>query len=159
MGARLATRHMGRKLQPVHVLGEVGSQSNTMWPGPRPTSVPSGILIYAAISPQHTWMSVPLCMGELGPHLTQHGLGRGLPPYQGASCSIQSFGHNRHGPKSGFASPPPLRWGAGSPSNTVSSGPRPTSVPSGILIDPAVSPQQTWASENRTLCPFSCVLV
>ena len=36
-------------------------------------------------------------------------------------------------------------WGAGSPSNTVSPGPRPTSVPSGIFIHPAVWPQQTRA--------------
>jgi len=30
----------------------------------------------------------------LGPHLTQCGLGRGLPLYQVASSSIQPFGHN-----------------------------------------------------------------
>ena len=29
--------------------------------------------------------AVPLSMGELGPHLTQCRLGRGLPPYQVAS--------------------------------------------------------------------------
>jgi len=29
--------------------------------------------------------AVPLSRGELGPHLTQCGLGRGLPPYQVAS--------------------------------------------------------------------------
>jgi len=36
------------------------------------------------------------CRGweELGPHLTQYGLGRGLPPYQMAPWSIQPFGHN-----------------------------------------------------------------
>jgi len=28
--------------------------------------------------------AVPLWGGELGPHLTQCGLGRGLPPYQAA---------------------------------------------------------------------------
>jgi len=44
-------------------------------------------------------------------------------------------------------------WGAGSPSNTMWPGPRPTSVPSGIFIYPAVWPQQTWA-ENWGLCPF-----
>jgi len=32
--------------------------------------------------------------GELGPHLTQCGLGRGLPLYQVTSWSIQLFGHN-----------------------------------------------------------------
>jgi len=39
-------------------------------------------------------LGVPLWGGELGPHLTQFGLGRGLPPYQMASWSIQPFGHN-----------------------------------------------------------------
>jgi len=37
--------------------------------------------------------------GELGPHLTQCRLGRGLPPYQVASGSMQLFGRNRYGPK------------------------------------------------------------
>jgi len=40
---------------------------------------------------------------ELGPRLVQCGLGRGLLPYQAASSSIQSFGHNRYGPKIGWA--------------------------------------------------------
>jgi len=35
----------------------------------------------------------------------------------------------------------PFPWGAGSPSNTMSPGPGTTSVPSGILIHPAVWPQ------------------
>jgi len=35
----------------------------------------------------------------------------------------------------------PKKGGAGSPSNTLSPGSRPTSVPSGILIHPAVWPQ------------------
>jgi len=42
-------------------------------------------------------------LGELGPHLTQCGLGRSIPSYQVASWSIQPFGHNRHGPKIGGA--------------------------------------------------------
>ena len=45
------------------------------------------------------------------------------------------------------------RAGAGSPSNTMLPGPRPTTVPSGILIHPTVWPQQTWA-KNWGLCPF-----
>jgi len=42
---------------------------------------------------------------ELGSHLTQCGLGWGLPPYQMASWSIQPFGHNTHKLKSGGAVP------------------------------------------------------
>jgi len=37
----------------------------------------------------------------------------------------------------------PLFGGAGSPSNTMSPGPRSISVPSAVLIHPAVWPQQT----------------
>ena len=44
--------------------------------------------------------AVPL-LWELAPSLVQCGLGRGLSPYQAASSSIQSFGHNIHGPKLG----------------------------------------------------------
>ena len=43
--------------------------------------------------------------------------------------------------------------GAGSPSNTMWPGPRLTFILSGILMDPAVWPQQAWA-ENWGLCPF-----
>jgi len=99
--ATMATRDMGRKeggcCAPRAELS-LRSPSNTVWPGPR-------------------------------------------------SSSIQPFGHNyRHGPK--------IRWReAGSPSKTKSPGPRPTSVPSSILIHPAVWPQRTWA-ENWGLCPF-----
>jgi len=32
--------------------------------------------------------------GKLDPHLTQCGLGRGLPAFQVSSWSIQPFGHN-----------------------------------------------------------------
>jgi len=35
--------------------GGAGSPCNTMWPGSRPTLVPSGILIYPAVWPQQTW--------------------------------------------------------------------------------------------------------
>jgi len=84
--------------------------------------------------------------GKLGSHLTQYGLGRDIPSYQVAPRSIQPFDHNRHGPKS--------VWGwclfLGERSSHLTQcrlgrGPRPTSVPSGILIQPAISPQQTWA--------------
>jgi len=48
---------------------------------------------------------------------------------------------------------PLLKGELETPSNTKSPGPRPTSTPSGILVHPAVSPQQTWP-ENWELCPF-----
>jgi len=50
---------------------------------------------------------------------------------------------------------PLLFWGGGtgSPSNTMSLGLRPTSLPSGILIHPAIWPKQIWG-ENWGLCPF-----
>jgi len=42
----------------------------------------------------------------------------------------------------------PLSVGrAGSPSNTMAPGLRPTSVPSDILIHPAFWPQKTWAEK------------
>jgi len=46
--------------------------------GPRPTFLPIGILIHAAIWPQQIWaenwgLCVPLEEDELGPHLTQCG--------------------------------------------------------------------------------------
>jgi len=34
--------------------GGAGSPSNTMWPGPRSTSVPSGVFIHRAVWPQQT---------------------------------------------------------------------------------------------------------
>jgi len=60
------------------------------------------------------------------------------------------FGHNRDGPKIGGV--PLFLAGAGSQSNTMWPVPRHTSVSSGILINPPISPQQTRA-ENWGLCP------
>ena len=45
---------MGRKLGAVPLLGGAGSQSNTMWPGPRPTCVPCFIFIHPTVWPQYT---------------------------------------------------------------------------------------------------------
>jgi len=57
------------------------------------------LLRWSTVWLQQTWAEkwVSCCapfLGELGPHLTQCRLGRGLPPYQVASWSIQPFGHN-----------------------------------------------------------------
>ena len=68
-------------------------------------------------------------------------MGWGLSPYQVASWSIQPFGHNRHGPKTGCGGCAPLGGGAESPSNTVWSEPRHTTVPSSIIIHPTIWPQ------------------
>jgi len=62
----------------------------------------------STLTPKSTWANNwGLCPfeGVLGPHLTQYRLGRGLPPYQVASSSIQPFGHNRRGPKIGVCAP------------------------------------------------------
>jgi len=50
MGDRLATIDMGRKVGVLcPLLRGAGSPSNTTWPGPRSTPVPSGILIHPAV--------------------------------------------------------------------------------------------------------------
>jgi len=49
---------------------------------------------------------------EMGPRLIQCGLGRGLLPYQVASSSIEPFGHNKHGSKTGWWWVCPLFWGS-----------------------------------------------
>ena len=96
----------------------------------------------------------PFWAGKLGPHLAQCGLNQGPPPCQVPPWYIQPFGHNRHGPKIGKGAPSHFGGrGAGSPSNTKSPGLRPCSISSGILIDPAIWPQQIWA-ENWGACPF-----
>jgi len=94
----------------------------------------------------------PIC-GQLEQRLIQCGLCRRLLPYQVASSSIQAFGHNRHGPKIGWGGCSLFPGVAASPSNTKSPWPRPTSIANGILVHPAVWPQQTMA-KNWGLCPF-----
>jgi len=49
MGNRLATIDIGRKLGAVTFGGE-----ELVWPGPRPTSLPSGILIHPTVWSQYT---------------------------------------------------------------------------------------------------------
>ena len=75
--------------------------------------------------------------------------GRGLPPYQVASRSIQPFGRNGYGPKIGGLCPFG-GGGAGSPSNTMWPGPMPTCMPSFILIRQTVWPQYTNVSDRQT---------
>ena len=85
----------GGRCAPFGGWGWLCPPSNTMWLGPRSISVERGILIHPAVWPQQTWAeNWGLCpfSEELGPHLTQ--CGRGLPPCQVSSWSIQPFGHN-----------------------------------------------------------------
>jgi len=75
---------------------------NTMSPGPMPTSVQTGITSRLATIDMGRKLagSAPfLGEVELGPHLMQCCLDRGLPPYRVAFWSIQSFCHNRYGRK------------------------------------------------------------
>ena len=58
------------------------------------------------------------------------------------------FGRNRYGQKIGGAVPLGGR-GAGSPSNTMWPGPRPTRMPSFILIRPTVWPQWTNVTDRQ----------
>jgi len=70
-----------------------------------------------------------------------------------AVAEMGDRGHNRHGPKIGGCAP---FVGAGSHVTQCGGlwpGPRPTFVPSGVLIHPAVWPQQTWA-ENWDAVPL-----
>jgi len=100
--SRLATTHSPENLMllfPLLGTGRAaGSPSNTMSSGSRPTYIRSGSLIHPAVWPRHNGhgskiRGVPF-WGELGPHQTQYGRGRGLPPCQVSSWSIQPFGHN-----------------------------------------------------------------
>ena len=76
---------------------------------------------------------------------------RGLPAYQWQLYPFSRYySHNRHS----RAAVPLCMWAdTGSICNTMWHGPRPTSVPSGILIHPAIWPQQIWAKNWGRLCP------
>jgi len=88
MGDRLVTIDMARKLGAVPLFGGAGSPSNTMWPGPRPTFVPSDILILQPFGHKRHGPKIGGCASlgkELGAHLTQCGQGRGL---HGSKCFV-----------------------------------------------------------------------
>jgi len=63
------------------------------------------------------WLLYPFTLGELGPHLTQCGLGRDLPPYQVAPWSIKPFGmHNAPTLQTGQTDMTTVRSQGGEPS-------------------------------------------
>ena len=83
--SRFATTDMGRKVGEGAVpLGVELGPHLTLLPGPRPTVIPSGMLIRPAVWPQQTWAKNGSCAlfwgGEMGPHLTECPLDQGLPP-------------------------------------------------------------------------------
>jgi len=84
-----ATIDMGRQLGHAPLGAGSWPPSNTMSPKPRPTSVPSAILMYPAVTidmGQKLGRAVPpFWEGAVGPHLTQSRLSQGLVPYQVAS--------------------------------------------------------------------------
>jgi len=121
------------------------------------------------ISPGHSWTTLRVetidCVQQTGPrNAAQHStvcyphawclpslsLCPSLCQQDFNSCwDGRPFGHNRHGPKMGEM-PCPFPWGRSwVPSNTLSPGPRPTSVPSGILIHPVVWPQYTNVTDSQ----------
>ena len=140
MGNHLAKIDIGRKLgagrcAPFSLGRGAGSPFNTMWPGPRPTFVPSGILIHPAVWPQYTWAenweALPPFLGRgAGTQLAQSSLGRGLPP---AIWPQQIWDEN-------WGLCPFGVGGSEFPFNTMWPGPRPASMPSFILIRPIVWP-------------------
>ena len=98
--------------------------------------------------PKRGGLLCPFC-GQLGPRLTQCGLGRGLLPYQVVSSSIQPFGHKTRAKNCMGVGLSFIIGEAGSPSNTKSPGRRPNSIPSCILVHPAVWPKRTLAENSR----------
>jgi len=146
--------------------GGAGSPSNTKSRGPRPTSIPSGILVNPAIWPQRTlaqnWGLCPFRAGGTGSpsnsvtqaeaylrtkwypdannHLATTDMGQKLV------VVLISWGGGAGSPRNTMSS----GWGAaavggwvptGFPSNIMWPGPRPTSLPSDILIHPTISLQ------------------
>jgi len=113
---------MGRKLR---VLwggeGKVGPPPNTMWPGPKPTTLPSGTLIHPAVWPHQTWAADYLDAGKA------------------FTRKFRMWGLLCHFPWGG---------GTGAPPNIVWPEPRPTCMPSFILIRPTVWPQYTNVTDR-----------
>jgi len=137
--------------------GTAGSPSNTMTRA-KPTLTIWHLYPCSRLATTHwpkLWGAVPPFFGgrNRAPHSTECRQGRGLPPDQMASRSIQPFGHNRHWPKIGGCA----HLGEGelgrSPSNKMWPGARHTPQPSGILIHPAVLSQQTHGRKLGQ-CPF-----
>jgi len=141
--------------------GGAGSPSNTMWHGPRSTSVQSGVFIHPDVWPQYAWAknwvgAVPCFLGG----------GVGSP--SNTVAWVEAYLHTKWhlSPSSRLATTDigrklgecaSLRRGAGSPSNTMSPTLRHTSVPSGILVNQSINQSMIllvlqltcWISYNK----------
>jgi len=82
---------LGRGLCPLLGEGRVGSTANTKSPGLRPSSIPSGILIHAAIWPQQIWDENWVGVGSPSNIMWP---GWGLPACQVSSWFVQPYGHS-----------------------------------------------------------------
>jgi len=115
-----------------------------MWPGPRPTFVPSGILIHPGVWPQQTWAENrglrPLRDGAGSASNTNVVLAEAYHRTKWHLDTFNRLATTDMGRKLG-AVPSFLGRLAGFPSSTMWPGPRPTFIPSGILIHLAVWPQ------------------
>jgi len=126
-----------------------------MSPGPRPTTIASGILIHPAVWSQQTsaenWgVAVPLFGGAM-----QHNVAR-AEAYVRIKWDLHPSSRlaTIHGPKLRGDVHAPLGAGLGSPSSTMSAGPSSTSLSSGILIHPVVWPQQTCMGRKLGAVPL-----
>jgi len=91
LASRLAATEMGRKLGGLRPLfwGTAGSPSNTKLPGPRPTSIPSGILICPTVWPQYTNVTDGQTnrTGQQSDSIGQNPFTNGHPKTWSQSCS------------------------------------------------------------------------
>jgi len=132
--------------------GRAGSPSNTMSPVPRSSSLPSGILIHQPFDHNR---HRPKIGGLLSPFFGRVDLTQCVLRPTSVVCTTWHLDPSSrlatiHGPKSGGAA---VTLFLGVPIYHNVAWPRPTSVPTDILIHPAVWPQQTWA-KNWGMCPF-----
>jgi len=123
MNDRLDAIDMGREVRNccAPFSGGAGSPSNTMSPGPKPTSI---------VHP------------DSSNHLATIDMGRGL--YERRLACVRKRQKFRRAAVT-FS----VGGGAGLPSNTMWPGPRPRSVPSGILVHPTVWPQYTNVKDRQ----------
>jgi len=158
MGYRLVTIDLGRKLRAVALCpcGGVGFPSNTIWLGEAYLRTKYSTLINPAVWPQSTWAekwgTVPL-FGEAGSATNTMWPAEA---YLRTKWHLDPFSRlaQTWAEKWGADVPPFWRGGAGSPSNTMSSGPRPTSPSSGVLIHIQPCGYNRHGPTIAGLCPF-----